>query len=79
MTLGYAKTLAPRLRVNGILVGPALINPRQSQKHFENMLKGTKLGCGTSPTEIAKTVRFLVETPSITGALIPLDGNHALA
>jgi NAD(P)-dependent dehydrogenase (short-subunit alcohol dehydrogenase family) len=37
------------------------------------------LARATSPEEVCRTIRFLLETPSITGQMIALDGGQHLS
>ena len=78
-TQTLAQALAPRIRVNAIGPGPTVINARQSPTEFARQLAAVPLGHGPRLEEFARTIRFLVETPSITGQLICLDGGQHLA
>ena len=78
LTQTLALALAPRIRVVGIGPGPALPSVRQSQPHFDAQVSRTPLQCGTSPDEIAQTIRFVIETSSLTGQMIALDGGQHL-
>ena len=74
-----AQALAPAIRVNAIAPGPVLRSIHQSQEDFNTEQGSTLLGHGASPEEIAAAVRFLLETPSITGQMISVDGGQHLA
>ena len=75
-----AKTFAPKVRVNGVAVGPSLMNERQSQAHFEARCAETPLGHASHPADIAAGVCFLLENNSITGHILPVDsGIHLLS
>ena len=78
-TRTMAQTLAPRVRVNAIGPGPTLPGPRQSEADFAAQVAAVPLQRGPSPEEIAAAVRFLVETPSMTGQMLALDGGQHLA
>lgn len=72
-----AQALAPRVRVNAIAPGPTLASVHQSAADFEAERRSTLLGRGTSPTEIAAAVGFLLDAPAITGQMLALDaGQH---
>jgi hypothetical protein len=49
-----------------------------SEAAFDQLCEAMPLQRGTSPEEIAKTVRFLIELPSITGQMIAPDGGFHL-
>jgi NAD(P)-dependent dehydrogenase (short-subunit alcohol dehydrogenase family) len=78
-TVTLAQALAPRVRVNGIAPGPALPNIRQDEERFRRKVAGVPLGRGPALAEFGATVRYLVETRSITGQVIGLDGGQHLA
>ena len=74
-----AKSFAPNIRVNAIGPGPTLKNIHQSKKHFDQSIKNSLLKIGSPPEEIAKTVKFLLESKSITGQFIAVDGGEHLS
>lgn len=78
-TITLAQALAPRIRVNAIGPGPTLPSPRQSRADFEGQTATLPLGKGPELAEFGRAIRFLVETPSITGQMIALDGGQHLA
>lgn len=78
-TMTMAQALAPRIRVNAIGPGPSFANSRQTAEDFARQVAAVPLKRGPSPEEFGRTVRFLVETPSITGQMICLDGGQHLA
>jgi NAD(P)-dependent dehydrogenase (short-subunit alcohol dehydrogenase family) len=78
-TRTMAQALAPRVRVNAIGPGPALRNERQQREDFDRQVDALPLGRGPDLAEFGKTVRYLWETPSITGQMIALDGGQHLA
>jgi len=78
MTIEQARRLAPEVRVNGIAAGPVLPSPRQSPEHFKRLIETTLLKTQTSPEAVAKTVRLMIENPSITGEILHVDGGIRL-
>lgn len=78
-TRTMAQALAPRVRVNAIGPGPTLANSRQTPEDFEFQTQNLLLRQGPELEEFGRTIRFLVETPSITGQMIALDGGQHLA
>ncbi|RMB12003.1 SDR family oxidoreductase [Eilatimonas milleporae] len=79
LTRTLAQALAPRIRVNGIGPGPTLQNVHQDAALFAREAANVPLGHGPSLDEIARTVCFLIETPSLTGQMIALDGGQHLS
>ena len=75
LTRGLAQSWAPAVRVNGVSPGPVLIpehyDEAQRKGWIDNLPMRDKLG----PTDVAETVRFLVDGPQgITGEIITVDG-----
>lgn len=78
-TRTMAQSLAPSIRANAISPGPTLQNARQRPEDFQAQLDGILLKRGPELEEFGRTIRYLVETPSITGQMICLDGGQHLA
>ena len=78
-TRTMAQGFAPRVRVNAIGPGPSLPSERQDDAAFRAQVEGLILRRGPSLDEFGRTVRFLFDTPSITGQMIALDGGQHLA
>lgn len=79
LTRTLAQSLAPHIRVNAIGPGPVLPSPHQDAKSFAEEARAVPLQKGSSPGEIARTIAFILETPSMTGQMIALDGGQHLA
>jgi NAD(P)-dependent dehydrogenase (short-subunit alcohol dehydrogenase family) len=78
-TRTLAQALAPKIRVNAIAPGPVLPSRDQSESDFAAECRSTLLKRVVSTDDVTATVRFLLETPSITGQMIALDGGQHLA
>jgi NAD(P)-dependent dehydrogenase (short-subunit alcohol dehydrogenase family) len=78
-TKTMAQALAPRIRVNAIGPGPTLPNTRQEQEDFDKQVAAVLLQRGPELDEFGRTIKFLIDTPSITGQMIALDGGQHLA
>lgn len=78
-TRTMAQALAPHVRVNAIGPGPTLANVRQSAEDFHKQEEATLLGHGPNLDEFGRTIRFILETSSMTGQMIALDGGQHLA
>ncbi len=73
-----AQALAPRIRVNAVAPGPAIINARQSEADFRRQREATILGTGAEPKDVCQAVRYLLEAPAVTGQMIAVDGGQHL-
>jgi NAD(P)-dependent dehydrogenase (short-subunit alcohol dehydrogenase family) len=72
-----AQALAPRIRVNAIAPGPVFKSLGQSQADFERECGSTLLRRAVGAGDVIAAIRFLLDTPSITGQMIALDaGQH---
>lgn len=78
LTQTLALALAPRIRVNAIGPGPTLPSPRQTDAQFARQSASTPLQRGTTPEEICRAVRFILDAPALTGQMIALDGGQHL-
>jgi NAD(P)-dependent dehydrogenase (short-subunit alcohol dehydrogenase family) len=79
LTQTMALALAPRIRVNGVGPGPILPNDNQSAEQFHTHWSSLPLQRKIDPVEVARTVRFLIESPALTGQMIAVDGGEHLA
>lgn len=73
-----AQAMAPRIRVNAVAPGPTMINARQSETHFRRQREATLLGAGAEPGDVCEAVRYLLDSPSVTGQMIAVDGGQHL-
>ena len=71
--------LAPNIRVNGISPGPTLKNKRQSEKHFKAQWKSTILQKQVDLNNICASVKYFIESNSITGQIVSVDSGQSLA
>ena len=74
-----AQALAPRVRVNAIAPGPVLNADGRSESAFEREYGETLLQRAVGTDDVPRAVRFLLETPSITGQILALDSGQHLA
>lgn len=78
-TKTLAQALAPRIRVNGIGPGPTVPNDHDGQAGLEKEAAGTLLKRTVDMALYGRTIRFLVETPAITGHMVTVDSGQHLA
>jgi len=67
-----------RIRVNAIAPGLTLRSGKQTEAQFERAWRMTPLGRGPTQDEIGDAARFILETPSLNGQILCLDGGASL-
>ena len=73
-----AQALAPVLRVVGVAPGVTLLSGPMNAQEFAASHSMTPLGRSSTPADVARTVRFLLESPAITGTTLLVDGGQHL-
>ena len=76
MTEMLARALAPKVRVNAIAPGLTLPSPYHSTEDFERLHDDNPLSKGPTPEDLARTLVYLLDTPSVSGWTIPVDGGQ---
>lgn len=78
LTRALAMKLAPQVRVNAVAPGPVLRAATESEAAFRRELKAVPLERSPTPEEVADAVLFLVQSPSVTGQTVAVDGGQHL-
>jgi hypothetical protein len=78
-TTMLAQALAPVLRVCGVAPGVTLVSGAMTEAEFAAAHRLTPLQRSSTPEDIAHAVRFLIESPAITGTTLLVDGGQHLA
>ncbi len=74
-----AIALAPKVRVCGVAPGITLLSGEMSGPEFDASHRMTPLGRSSTPEDVARAVRFVIESPAITGTTLLVDGGQHLA
>lgn len=77
-TVLLAQALAPVLRVCGVAPGVTLVSGPMSDAAFDAAHRMTPLQRSSTPEDIARSVRFVLESPAITGSTLLVDGGQHL-
>lgn len=77
-TLMAAKTLGPRIRVNGICPGPILPPPGKDKSYLEKIAQDTSLKTPGNPDYIITALNYLLDNPYVTGECLFVDGGQHL-
>ena len=78
-TVMLAQALAPQVRVCGVAPGITLASDTMDAAVFAAAHRMTPLRRSSTPDDIARAVRFLIESPAITGTTLLVDGGQHLA
>jgi NAD(P)-dependent dehydrogenase (short-subunit alcohol dehydrogenase family) len=78
-TVLLAQALAPRVRVCGVAPGVTLVSGPMTDAEFQAARGMTPLNRSSTPADIAHAVRFLLESPAVTGTTLLVDGGQHLA
>ncbi len=73
-----AQALAPRVRVAGVAPGVTLLSGAMSEAEFARAHALTPLARSSTPEDVARAVRFVIESPAITGTTLLVDGGQHL-
>jgi NAD(P)-dependent dehydrogenase (short-subunit alcohol dehydrogenase family) len=73
-----AQALAPRLRVCGVAPGVTMLSGEMNEAEFAASHRMTPLQRSSSTDDVARAVRFLLESPAITGTTLLVDGGQHL-
>ena len=78
LTLSFAASLAPQIKVNGI--APALIqfNPDDDAEYRRKALAKSALGIEPGPEVIYRSLRSLFDNPYVTGTTLSVNGGRHL-
>jgi Dehydrogenases with different specificities (related to short-chain alcohol dehydrogenases) len=77
-TTMLAKATAPHVRVVGVSPGLTLPSHLQTDEEFAKAHRLAPLGRGSDADDIARAVAFLLDSPSITGVDLVVDGGQHL-
>ncbi len=79
LTQGFAKLLAPTVRVNAIAPGPVLPPAGADAAQGERAIAATLLKRWGSPDDITAALLFLLRATYVTGYTLPVDGGRTIA
>lgn len=71
-----ARKFAPAIRVNAIAPAVTLVSGPQSRANFEQAHVMNALGRGVDVEDLVRALIYLVETPTVTGQTLTVDGGQ---
>ncbi len=78
LTRGFAKALAPEVRVNAVAPGPILPAAGATEAEQARAVESTLLRRWGAPADVADAVLFLARTPYVTGVVLAVDGGRSI-
>jgi NAD(P)-dependent dehydrogenase (short-subunit alcohol dehydrogenase family) len=78
-TIMLAQALAPSVRVCGVAPGLTMPSDVLVDEQFDAAHRMTPLQRSSTPEDIAHAVRFLIESPAVTGTTLLVDGGQHLS
>lgn len=77
LTTLSAQSLAGQgIRVNAVAPALMLLSEGQTPENFDKTHRFNPLGRGVEPTDVLRAIRFLVDSPAITGETLTLDSGQ---
>ncbi len=78
VTESLALELSPEVRVNGVAPGTVLWPESYTARVRRRLAARIPLRRVGDPSDVARAVRFLADSPFVTGAVVPVDGGRHL-
>ena len=78
LTLSFAARFAPHIKVNGIAPALVMFNPDDSPQYRSKALNKAPLAFEPGPQVVYQSLRYLLDTPYLTGTSIALNGGRHL-
>ena len=78
MTRQFALELAPTVRANAVIFGPALRPHDYDDGRYQRVAESTLVHRWGTPEEMAHGVKYLVEADYVTGETLVIDGGQRL-
>lgn len=78
LTCSFAGLYAPDIKVNAIAPAGIMLNEADSSDYLEHLNRRAALPAAPGPLVIWQSVRYLLDSPFVTGATLPVDGGRHL-
>lgn len=78
LTLSFAASLAPRIKVNGIAPALIMFNPGDDAEYRARTLAKSAMAIEPGPDVIYQSVRYLLDSPYVTGTTLTVNGGRHL-
>ena len=78
LTLSFAARFAPQIKVNGIAPALVMFNAGDDADYRARTLAKSALGIEPGPDVVYQAIRYLLDTPYITGTTLTVNGGRHL-
>ncbi|MBU1330360.1 MAG: dihydromonapterin reductase [Gammaproteobacteria bacterium] len=78
LTLSFAARLAPQIKVNSIAPALIMFNPEDDAAYRAKTLEKSALGIEPGPEVIYQSLRYLLDSPYVTGTTLTVNGGRHL-
>lgn len=78
LTLSFAARFAPQIKVNGIAPALLLFHPDDQADYRSKALNKSVLGIEPGPEVIYQSLRYLLDSPYVTGTTLTVNGGRHL-
>ena len=78
LTLSFAARLAPNIKVNGIAPAMLMFNEGDDAEYRAKALAKSPMGFAPGPEVIYQSLRYLLDTPYLTGTTLTVNGGRHL-
>lgn len=78
LTLSFAARFAPQIKVNGIAPALVMFNPGDQADYRRNALSKSALGIEPGAEVIYQSLRYLLDSPYVTGTTLTVNGGRHL-
>lgn len=78
LTLSFAASLAPHIKVNTIAPALIMLHPDDDQEYQQHATAKSVLGTVPGPEVIYQSLRYLLDTPYVTGTTLTVNGGRHL-
>ncbi|WNW13501.1 dihydromonapterin reductase [Pseudomonas sp. DTU_2021_1001937_2_SI_NGA_ILE_001] len=78
LTLSFAARLAPQVKVNGIAPALVMFQPGDDADYRARTLAKSALGIEPGPEVVYQSLRYLLDTPYVTGTTLTVNGGRHL-
>lgn len=78
LTLSFAARLAPDIKVNSIAPALIMFNEQDDAAYRDKALNKSALGIEPGPDVVYQSIRYLMDSPYVTGTCLELNGGRHL-